>query len=233
MGIIGRKGAAKPEGEAVPFRKTGLLTRCSVHDVEEMLAEHYGVRQNLIVPNVGWGFFQEHEADLVVVTKAGYLTEIEIKRSWTDFLADFEKRSYHDDPRISRLFYAVPECMYGPCREYVDALVGEGSPLVGKRIPGFIVYRTPSDSKYRRVVEHDSFSRPVPVKPQKLTAEEVYQLARLGTLRYWSLLGKLRVAERRYEEARGGAEVIRLKNLLAEVKADYREATGETWKFNG
>ena len=108
MGSIGRRGeCGKGEG-SIQFRKTGLLTRASVHEIERMLARYFDLRTNLVVPNVSWGFFSEHEADLVVVTKAGYLTEVEIKRSWTDFLADFKKRFYHADPRIAKFYYAVP-----------------------------------------------------------------------------------------------------------------------------
>lgn len=220
-------------GEVFPFRRRGILTPCSVHDVQSMLAGHFDARRNLVVPNVSWGFFAGYEADLVIVTPSGYLTEIEIKRSWGDFLADFRKRFYHDDPRIARFFYAVPECMYGPCREYVETLVGEGSPLVRDRVPGFVVYRTPSEPKYRRVTEMGGFSRRTPAGVQKLTGEEMYQLARLGTLRYWSLLDKLASAEKRIADLRGGKELTELRNLLVEIKADYKAVTGESWRLEG
>lgn len=49
-------------------------------------------------------------ADLLVVTKAGYATEIEIKISRKDWRADGTKSKFMSDrPHISRLFYAVPE----------------------------------------------------------------------------------------------------------------------------
>ena len=37
-----------------------------------------------------------YEADFITITKSGYLTEVEIKISISDFRADFEKQRYHD-----------------------------------------------------------------------------------------------------------------------------------------
>lgn len=49
-------------------------------------------------------------ADLLVVTKAGYATEVEIKISKKDWRADDKKPKFMAQrPHISRLFYAVPE----------------------------------------------------------------------------------------------------------------------------
>lgn len=49
-------------------------------------------------------------ADLLVVTKAGYATEIEIKISRKDWRADQTKAKFMvERPHVSRLFYAVPE----------------------------------------------------------------------------------------------------------------------------
>lgn len=64
-------------------------------------------RSDIMVPNLSWGFLP-YEADFVVMTKSGYLTEVEIKRSWEDFKADFNKVHRHDDERIYHFFYCVP-----------------------------------------------------------------------------------------------------------------------------
>lgn len=228
MGAIGRKNKSE-EVREVPFKKTGILTDMSVHDIEKMIADHYGIRSNLIVPNVSWGFFNGHEADLVVITPVGYLTEIEIKRSWSDFLADFGKREYHDDPRISAFFYAVPECMVEPCKEYLNDTEWEA----GKLCPGVIGYRTLNESKFRQAWV--AWPSVVPYKAQKLSDDDMYQIARLGTLRYWSLLDKLRTAEEKNmritKEVALSNEVSRLKAILCEIKADYKEITGETWRM--
>lgn len=49
-------------------------------------------RSDIMIPNLSWGLLQ-YEADFVVVSKSGYLTEVEIKRSYSDFLADFKKKT--------------------------------------------------------------------------------------------------------------------------------------------
>lgn len=75
-------------------------TNLSIHQIELAVAQVFGVRDNIIVPNVSWGFFATHEADLVIINKTGYLTEVEIKRSWQDFLNDFKKHTTHDEDKV-------------------------------------------------------------------------------------------------------------------------------------
>ena len=58
-------------------------------------------------------------ADLIAVDKNGYLTEVEIKRSFEDFKADFKKDNYHDtDERVFRFGYFVPKSILKECIEY-------------------------------------------------------------------------------------------------------------------
>lgn len=75
----------------------------SITQIEVALAQYFGYRANVIVPKVSWGLLN-HEADLLIMNKTGYLTEIEIKRSWADFLADFRKKHTHDDSKVSWLY---------------------------------------------------------------------------------------------------------------------------------
>lgn len=53
-----------------------LLNRCRRLDY----------RRNTVVPNAYWGLGLTWEADLLVISKAGYLTEVEIKVSKADLL---------------------------------------------------------------------------------------------------------------------------------------------------
>lgn len=54
-------------------------TNLSIQQIELAIAQMFGIRNNIIVPNVSWGFFDTHEADLVIINKSNYLTEVEIK----------------------------------------------------------------------------------------------------------------------------------------------------------
>ena len=60
-----------------------------------------------------------HECDVLVCSKAGYLTEIEIKRSYIDFLADFEKEHDHSSELIKNFYYCVPLKIKDKVLEYI------------------------------------------------------------------------------------------------------------------
>ena len=79
-------------------------------EVELAVANYFGIRQHLIVPNVMWGFTGlNYEADLVIVTKAGYAKEVEIKVSRADLIKDKEKRYNHDFKKFKELYFAIPK----------------------------------------------------------------------------------------------------------------------------
>lgn len=88
-----------------------LATKWSVAEIQRALVLH--TRVDAAIPNVSFGFFKNIECDLVQVTEAGYLREFEIKRSWDDFMADFRKVCFHDDVRIMRLTFVLPEAFAG------------------------------------------------------------------------------------------------------------------------
>lgn len=156
--------------------KKGICTELTVKDIQVLLAEYFGIRNNIIVPNVSWGLL-DYEADLLVMNKTGYVTEIEIKRSWSDFLADFKKDDHaHKSELIYQFWYCVPEGLYKDC---VDKLK-EIYPNSLDR-PNVISY---SDSGVLNF--HGKSASYCSGKHRKLFLEEQLKLARLGTMRYWS-----------------------------------------------
>lgn len=193
---------------AIPFKKTGLLTTLSVHEIEYGLCRYYGIRKYIIVPNVSWGFFAEHEADLVVITQAGYLTEIEIKRSWRDFLEDFKKNSYHNDNRIAEFYYCVPECMAGACKDYLYA-----DPSIEARYGkiGLLSFDERGDIRFVRNGRKRN--------PLKLTAEEVLSVARLGVLRFWDVRHK-------YDTNEKDEIIARLQSEINFLRAEFKAVAG-------
>ena len=70
-----------------------------------------------VVPNVSWGLLP-WEADLLVLSKTGYLTEIEIKISMSDWKADLLKKKFKRqhtansywpaEQSIKRFWYVAP-----------------------------------------------------------------------------------------------------------------------------
>ena len=153
-------------------------TNLSMNAIEFGLSELFGIRSNLIVPNVSWGFFASHEADLVVVNRSGYLTEVEIKRSWQDFLNDFRKQTTHDEGKVMWKYFAVPESILLKVKVYLEDN--------GHNDWGIIKY---SESGFCQYVRYPNNIHQT-TKQKKLFLEEQLAIARLGTLRIWSLKKK-------------------------------------------
>lgn len=138
--------------------------------IEIAVARWFGYRRNLIVPNVSWGF-NIHECDLLVITKAGYALEIEIKVSKNDLLKDFKKTHSHKSNKIKRLFFAVPTKM----EKHI--------PLIPERA-GIIIVDSSGRCKLRRLAQANREAR-------KLNEIELFKLAHLGAMRIWYLKNKI------------------------------------------
>src|SRR6185295_5183274 len=66
--------------------------------------------QFAVVSNVSWGLLP-WEADIIACSKSGFLTEVEIKVSLSDWKADFQKHKFKDQSftkRIKKFYYAAP-----------------------------------------------------------------------------------------------------------------------------
>lgn len=154
-----------------------ISTKRTVEEIEDIIAYHeeYPIRSKIIVPNVSWGFFSGHEADMVVINKSLYLTEYEIKRSFEDFKNDFRKKDYHNDSRISALWYVVPESIGEKCKEYLISQYG----FIGTEHAG--IYTFSDETILLKEILKCNYS-----KGKKMYIEDALDIARLGTLRYWN-----------------------------------------------
>ena len=196
----------------------GIETRWSVAEIQAAVVRY--VRSDDCIPNVSFGFFGNMECDLVQVTDSTRLREFEIKRSWSDFLADFRKARFHDDIRISRLTYVLPvsfadERLRTFCADKYTTF---------KRAFDFLFYREdvcaivkpvyiPTDDHRTRfdfppqyqtatyltdammeTVNANDTARPF---RRRLFLEELAKLYRLGTIRLWH---RAEAAAKAYEE---------------------------------
>lgn len=154
-------------------------------EIEVALMMHYGIRQNIIVPNVYWGIDGlYYECDIVKLTMSNYATEIEIKVSKSDLLKDKEKMHGHISNLFKYLYFAVPE-------ELVDIALSE----IPQRAGLFSV------SRYKRQYTWEKMPYNYIVtevrKPQKnkgchkWTDEQRHKLAKLGAMRILALKKKL------------------------------------------
>lgn len=148
-------------------------------EIEISVSKYFGIRQNIIVPNISWGLLS-HEVDLLVVRKSGIAIEIEIKISLQDFKADFKKQHHHQERlnRITEFYYAMPETLYEKCKDLIPPEAGiltcnrgswEGAKVYVKKV--------------RRSIRIKN--------AKKLTTEEQFKVAQLGCLRIMPLKEKI------------------------------------------
>lgn len=144
--------------------------------VELAVENYFNARQNLIIPNVSWGFLP-YEADLVVIRKSGYLLEVEIKVSKADLIKDKDKNHSHNFNKFKQLYFAIPEKLL-PHKEHIPEragiLVCSIHSYENKKYYKAKLVRTPKTNE----------ADPIGLKDQ-------YELARLGALRIWALKRRL------------------------------------------
>ena len=178
-----------------------LDTNLTIEQIQDALARHYNfnVRQNIVVPNVSWGLLS-YEADFVSVSKSGYMTEVEIKRSWSDFRKDFTKKHLHNDIRSSYFFYCVPKSI----REKVEDALYIYEEKNGKRQIVGLNDGVPSNVGLITYDNHDHQGNVIDWVAidfitmggqrrwaRKLTDREMLKLAHLGCMRVWDLKQKI------------------------------------------
>lgn len=171
-----------------------MNTERTLYEIEVALSkiDSFNFVRNIIAFNVN-GMSERlsiwHECDMLILSKSGYLTEIEIKRSWSDFLADFKKRHTHEGNGIIKYFYyCVPESLLEKVYDKLDE--------INVDYTGVITYS--EDLKItlhgHRWVTHDgsySYHFKAQHPYRKLFLEEQLQIARFGAMRAIKLKEKL------------------------------------------
>jgi hypothetical protein len=133
----------------------------------------YQMRSHILIPNLSWGFL-EWEADFVAISRVGYLTEIEIKVSKADLLADASKYKFQDPrhkgwAKIKEFYYAVPESLVKDVPESYRLVAG--------------IISVPINKNKRCKVIHEA---PIIGVPQKLDIDDIGRANRLLGMRYWT-----------------------------------------------
>lgn len=146
-------------------------------EIQWQLANSYGspffARRHLaVVPNVSWGFGLLWEADLLCMTKSGFISEIEIKISMSDWRADRLKKKFGHlgslETRIKNFYYACPWELASRWEQ------------VG--IPEFAGVIAVYDENACKIL------RPAKTLPhRRCTEKEVLKLLRLAALKAWDL----------------------------------------------
>lgn len=147
-------------------------------------AHYFNYRQNLIVPNVSWGFLN-YEADLLIIKPSRYVIEIEIKISKSDLKNDKKKKKYRWNWYLQnkiKLFYVlIPSDLYsGKEQETLDILPPNAGLLTA-------YYSNVYDRWYCSCVKSPIVNR----NAEKLSDHEYMTLLKLAAMRIWSLKEKL------------------------------------------
>jgi hypothetical protein len=137
-------------------------------------------RQLAVVPNVSWAMLP-WEADLLVLSPSGYLTEVEIKVSLSDWKADFSKKKFgvHQDwaqaAMIKQFYYAAPKAL---AVRYGELALPTWAGVVSVDDSGVSVLK------------------PAETRPghRKLTEKEQTRLLRLAAIKAWGLFHRPEVS---------------------------------------
>lgn len=162
-------------------------TNLHLYDIELRIARSrdFDYTKKLVVFNViGQGGVLPlwHECDVLVCTKVGYLTEIEIKRSYADFLNDFKKEHNHKSNYIKYFYYCVPAKIKDKVLSFLSSYENQND---WRAMAGVITYR--DDSKWIDIVKAPTQNKDV----LKLSLEQMLYLARLGSMRVLTLKKKI------------------------------------------
>lgn len=143
-------------------------------EVELAVAKYFNPRQNLAIPNVSWGF-NIHECDLLILTKSKFLYEVEIKISRADLIKDKDKGHKHKHKKIRKLYFAIPENMIKDI----------------EHIPEHAGILTLHESKRHNIICKKYREARTNMTATAVSLEDSYKLARLGSLRIWTLKKKI------------------------------------------
>ena len=137
------------------------------YTMQWFIANYFGWRQDVIVPNVSWGAGIDYEIDLLIIKSSLYCHEIEIKVSKADIKKDLTKaKCAHNANFVKYFSYAVPEhlkdCEYLPSDCGLIAVKDDGE---------CYTVRPPRRNK----------------RANKITVEKYLKILRLCNFRMWNL----------------------------------------------
>lgn len=158
------------------------------------IAEHFG-NKNIVIPNISFARIScriekydkggcfigykypfsgvKHEADLILINGNDYLTEAEIKCSYSDFLADFKKKEKHRTKYTRTVYYAFPWDVYEGNGAKIKKVLIEKFPEAGV----IIVDTKESVVDIIKVAEY--------FKVEKIPIEVKIGLMRIGCQKWW------------------------------------------------
>jgi hypothetical protein len=87
------------------------------------IANYFEYRRNIVIPSF---YFHGYECDVFIMTKSGYITEVEIKLNINDLKIDKNKSKWNCESRrhIKKFYYAVPRQIIEDAKSIIDEKYG-------------------------------------------------------------------------------------------------------------
>lgn len=193
-------------------------TKLSVKQIEDAIVRTFcDTREDIIIPNLSWGLLP-YEIDLAVIKPSGYMTEYEIKRSYSDLVADFKKAIYHNDERVRCFHYVLPVGIKDKALALFDEHKQDESYKAVFR------FRDPSCLFYDEramFVGQTSWDNLLAGNHRKLYLEEQLTVARLVSIRYWTM--RQSIAESRRQAEEQGYSNLSYGELLQEYQKQRKQ----------
>jgi len=146
-------------------------------EMEYAISRRFDVRTHTIVPNVSWGLLS-HEADVLVMRETGFLLEFEIKRSFSDYKADFKKHKWRNglSKTIKKFYYCFPADLWRKRRGHIQEILPEFAGIL-------VIYKNGERLPFSEII------KPAKLNPgcKALSKPQQLKLAQLGTMRIWNL----------------------------------------------
>ena len=150
-------------------------------EIEIAIMREFDIRRNLIVPNITtMSGLVPFEVDMLVLSKRGYATGVEIKVSRGDLKADLKKRQW------ARLdFPKMKDHYFGRFKYFNYAVPAKLKEAALEQIPEWCGLYV-ADTVYERTRLH-LVRQPERLYNKKWSDLEMYEVARLGAMRIYGL----------------------------------------------
>ncbi|RXZ68967.1 hypothetical protein EPT53_08110 [Fusobacterium necrophorum] len=151
----------------------------------ELALFYYCFKKNkAILPRVQRGYIVNHECDMLLCSKNNYLTEIEIKVSIADIKADLKKKHGHNDNRLKKVIFCIPEEILEKAEEIIPKKFGIWT-VEYKEVTVYHFYESKKEFQY---IVKEFRKAHINKDVQKVSEEVVWEMWRLSSLRYWATL---------------------------------------------
>jgi hypothetical protein len=164
-----------------------VLVAVTCLDIEVAIMKEFNFRQNLIVPNItNMMCILPFETDMFVLTNSGYAYGFEIKVSKSDLKADFKKPQHREFEQMHNGKTGL-ERYYGKFKYFYYAVPENLKEYALEIIPDFCGLWVLNKPEYPQIRRFYQAKEPKKLFDRKWSEKERYEIARLGTMRIYSL----------------------------------------------